>query len=397
MTSGERAGEEPRSRDGSPATVPAAVRLAVQRAATRVAPDQRVTAFAVDAETDGDVVVLTGVVGDARARRAVVDAVERAVPDRRVRHELATLAGSGEAQTTARRVVPVCGEPDADAEQVTQARYGTALQAYDRRGSWRRVRTPDGYLGWMDAEAIEEPGDPGGDWEADAVVTSPAEPAEASDGLPERIPAGTPCRIEPTSGAATTGRAKTDDEATDGDGPPSGAATTDDEPTGRAGTTVSFRTGASAVLDADVVRRRRPVGDGQRVVDAATQFRGTPYEWGGTTITGIDCSGLVLIAYAVAGVRLPRDADQQETLGVGVDRDALEPGDLLFWPGHVAISLGGDEFVHAYGDAEGVTVNSLDPDDDRYVADLDEGLRSTKRLLDRGAASANSASGGDRE
>ncbi|WP_290812138.1 NlpC/P60 family protein [Halovivax sp.] len=380
MTSGERAGEEPRSRDGFPADVPAAVRLAVQRAATRVAPDERVAAFAVDAETDGDVVVLTGVVGDARARRAVVDAVERAVPDRRVRDELATLAGSGEARTTARRVVPVRGEPDGDAEQVTQARYGTDLRAYDRRDSWRRVRTPDGYIGWMDADALAEPGDSGGDWEADAVVTSPAEPAESNDGLPERIPAGTPCRIEPTSVAAATSRDGTDEG----------------KPTSGTPTIVSFRTGATAVLDDDAIRRQRPVGDGETVVDAATQFLGTPYEWGGTTITGIDCSGLVLIAYAVAGVSVPRDADQQETLGVDVDREALAPGDLLFWPGHVAISLGGAEFVHAYGDADGVTVNSLDPADDRYVADLDEGLRSTRRLLDLEPANADLETGGDR-
>ncbi|WP_440767199.1 NlpC/P60 family protein [Natronorubrum sp. DTA7] len=333
-------------------------RLAVQRARTAYAPDERVTCLEVDVETpeqgtEGPV-TLSGTVQTDRLRRAVVDAVERASV-REVQDDLAVLEDGSEPRTTDRRVLSVRGAPDGDAEQVTKLLYGAAVTAYDERDGWRRVRTPGGYLGWIDDSALMSvTGSTQDDWTADAVVTAaPADVVDESETALETVPAGVDCRLE----------------SRDDDG---------DE------ILASFRTGARATLPASCVRERKPIGSGDDVVSVAQQFLGTPYEWGGMTADGIDCSGLAWVSYAAAGVSLPRDADQQSTMGRDVDRDELAAGDLLFFPGHVAISLGGSEYIHAYGSADAVTVNSFDPDDERYVESLDESMSATKRLLPEG-------------
>ncbi len=70
---------------------------------------------------------------------------------------------------------------------------------------------------------------------------------------------------------------------------------------------------------------------------------------GGTSVAGIDCSGLTQQVYRLNGVGLPRDADQQALAGRRADE--RRPGDLLFFGSphvtHVALSLGGDDFIHA--------------------------------------------------
>ncbi len=95
------------------------------------------------------------------------------------------------------------------------------------------------------------------------------------------------------------------------------------------------------------------VFDGYALVGTALALRGSPYRNGGSDPHGFDCSGFTLFVYAQYGVTLPRDVADQFRQGKTVKPDAIAPGDLIFFtttgPGasHVAIAVGGDEFVHA--------------------------------------------------
>jgi cell wall-associated NlpC family hydrolase len=89
-------------------------------------------------------------------------------------------------------------------------------------------------------------------------------------------------------------------------------------------------------------------------VAVAELFLETPYLWGGRTLEGIDCSGLVQTALTAAGVASPRDSDMQETalgepLSVDDPEAALKRGDLVFWKGHVGIMRDPSTLLHANG------------------------------------------------
>ena len=93
----------------------------------------------------------------------------------------------------------------------------------------------------------------------------------------------------------------------------------------------------------------------------ALQYVGVPYQWGGATPAGFDCSGLVAYVYAQLGITLPHYAAAQWTLGTPVAEAELQPGDLVFFDGlaHVGIYVGGGQFVHAPHTGTFVRVESL--------------------------------------
>ena len=119
---------------------------------------------------------------------------------------------------------------------------------------------------------------------------------------------------------------------------------------------------------------------GRRIVATAKRFLGAPYLWGGITPAGFDCSGLVQAVFRFHGISLPRDTRDQIKEGFAIDRASLQPGDLLFSPGHVAISCGGKEYIHASASRGMVMIDSLDKLSPNYREDLDRDLQTARRL-----------------
>ena len=124
------------------------------------------------------------------------------------------------------------------------------------------------------------------------------------------------------------------------------------------------------VLDRSGDYRRRPSLNSRRgmllngVTRSAHRFMGTPYVFGGTSEGGIDCSGFTMRVFMMNGIRLPRTADVQYSVGSPVGKGKEEAGDLVFFetycpgPSHVGIYLGGGNFIHA-SSSRGVTVANL--------------------------------------
>ena len=83
------------------------------------------------------------------------------------------------------------------------------------------------------------------------------------------------------------------------------------------------------------------------VVGYAMSFQGVPYVSGGASPSGFDCSGLVMYVYAAFGKNLPHYDLAQRACCTSISKSQLQPGDLVFWPGHVAIYIGGNTVVHA--------------------------------------------------
>lgn len=84
---------------------------------------------------------------------------------------------------------------------------------------------------------------------------------------------------------------------------------------------------------------------GSDPIAVAELLMSTPYLWGGNSRFGIDCSGLVQAALTGCGIACPGDSDLQRNAFPEVDR--VERGDLLFWPGHVAIATSAEQMIHA--------------------------------------------------
>ncbi len=115
----------------------------------------------------------------------------------------------------------------------------------------------------------------------------------------------------------------------------------------------------------------------QAIVWSARKYLGVQYRWGGKSSQGIDCSGLAFMSYMENGIIIYRDA--QIVKGCAIEPipvERLDVGDLIFFPGHVAIYLGGCRYIHAtaHKDCACVTINSLNPRHGDYRADLADNI-----------------------
>ena len=118
------------------------------------------------------------------------------------------------------------------------------------------------------------------------------------------------------------------------------------------------------------IKKPEPVAPGgkfenQKMMDLILTWMGTPYDYGGETRSGTDCSGFTMQMFRQsAGISLPRTTEEQVKLGSPVQRENLKFGDLLFFnttgqnPSHVGIYIGDDMFAHA-SVSFGVTLSSM--------------------------------------
>lgn len=110
---------------------------------------------------------------------------------------------------------------------------------------------------------------------------------------------------------------------------------------------------------------KRPVSQGQSVVEYAKQFIGTPYVYGGSSPSGFDCSGFVKYVYSHFGVNLTRTSYSQVSEGTYVARENLQPGDLVFFGSasnvhHVGIYVSDGNFIHAPKPGKTVRIETLE-------------------------------------
>ncbi len=111
------------------------------------------------------------------------------------------------------------------------------------------------------------------------------------------------------------------------------------------------------------------------VVETAKQYLGTQYRWGGRSTAGIDCSGLTSESYLLNGILIYRDAKIEPGFPVHeIPKDEMLPGDLMYFPGHIAMYMGNGSYIHSTGKigSGGVVINSLNPQAEDYRADLAE-------------------------
>jgi hypothetical protein len=243
-------------------------------------------------------------------------------------------------------IAPMHAEARVSSPQVSQRLAGHGVQVLEADGDWLRVRGDDGYEGWM---------------HRGYVVRSDRGSADPDT---RRLSLGCVVRN------AATGRTRA---------LPLGAWLTPDE-----------QVESGEVIEGEARRAAFPATGAAIVATAIDRFVGAPYQWGGVSPWGADCSGLTQTTFWLHGVALPRDAWQQAEVGrdAGTNLADWAPADLLFFSDradrritHVGIALGASGMVHLALGRGGFAVERLDANDDPYVVALMKRFVVARRVV----------------
>jgi cell wall-associated NlpC family hydrolase len=232
-------------------------------------------------------------------------------------------------------IAPLHATAGVRTEQVSQMVLGETAAVLGEEGPWLRVRTlTDSYEGWLHrGYAVRCGADAALAWAREATGWSEGAAVDAG-GASRRLPLRSRVIVE-------DGRVRLPD-----------------------GTAATLQQGVVRPLES--VRRAAVLDSPERW--AVRAFAGAPYEWGGVTEFGVDCSGLVQTTFAARGVSLPRDSSDQARFGAAVLLEQIEPGDLLFFSEtggsitHVAFAGSGGTLVHSTIACGGVVIEPWGPE-----------------------------------
>jgi cell wall-associated NlpC family hydrolase/L,D-peptidoglycan transpeptidase YkuD (ErfK/YbiS/YcfS/YnhG family) len=243
-----------------------------------------------------------------------------------------------------------------DGKIETQALFGEPVRIVARRGSWTRVAVVDqpapidrvGYPGWVPTRQLIAGANFGGLLAGPTAVVDVPTAVLRGAVRPLELSFGTRLPVLGVSGNDVQ------------------VAT----PDGRVGEL------PRSAVDMSRPGAASPVPTGEELVATARLFLGVRYLWGGTSAFGFDCSGLVNLVYRERGMVIPRDADAQALTGRPVAKDALEPGDLVFFAtdppsptvSHVGMYIGDGQMIEAPNSASAVHVIPLAAFGDEYVS-----------------------------
>ena len=268
-------------------------------------------------------------------------------------------------------VMNVREEPRYEAEMGTQMLMGAICWIIERRSGWSMISTPEGYIAWVtDGSLFFTDYNGAMAWKASRrlIVTAQYTPLLAAPrkGAAPVSDAVRGCIVACTGSSGAYYRCRL--------------------PDGR----------EAWVARRDVADYRKYFESqnptGADIVADAKRYMGVPYLWAGSSAKGLDCSGFSQRSYMDCGILLPRNASQQEKCGEAVDIsggwDLLQPGDLIFFGRkrdngsigvyHVAIYIGGYQFIHSAGGL--VHVNSLLADQPDYFSGCSN-IVSARRIL----------------
>ncbi len=245
--------------------------------------------------------------------------------------------------------------PRFKSERVTQALFNEPLEILQRLENYSHVRLWDGYQGYINNNFYDSRPEFGGDIFVISAVFAPIFVSPDINSLIlGRLPFSAEIRAEPHSELFLRGSSS------------------------RYG---DFYIRADDIISPDKIPKLN-TRDISILIDNAMRFLSVPYLWGGKSFFGFDCSGFVQVLFSYYSVKLPRDSKDQGKKGKEIERNYIQPGDLLLFKNHVAIAISDKDYIHSSLSRGGVSINSLDKKSKLYLKNRDFGLRAVRRIVE---------------